>query len=134
MGNVDTSIDGLYIAWGDAFHRRDVDAILDLLTPDYVLWAPGRPPVDSATLRPMLEAALATYDIRPSFEREERIVSEDLAFECGWDVQTLQPRLGGDVQSQRQRVFLLLRRGQDGRWRFARGITQGSAPPDEELR
>ena len=31
----------LYAAWAEAFRRQDLEAILDLLTPDYVLWAPG---------------------------------------------------------------------------------------------
>jgi ketosteroid isomerase-like protein len=32
-------IDQLYASWGEAFRRTDVDAIAELLTPDYVLWA-----------------------------------------------------------------------------------------------
>jgi len=75
-------------------------------------------------LRPRLAVALATYDLVPAFECEERLVSGDLAFERGWDVQEIRPRTGGDVRSQRQRVFLILRRGSDGRWRFARGMSQ----------
>lgn len=34
-------IDGHYAARGEAFRRQDIDAIVELLTPDYVLWAPG---------------------------------------------------------------------------------------------
>ncbi|MGE5245790.1 MAG: YybH family protein [Betaproteobacteria bacterium] len=118
------AIDALYAAWRDALERRDLEAILDLLTPDYVLWAPGAPPMDRELLRPRLAAALAAYDVIPSFEREERLVSGGLAFERGWDVQKLRPRVGGEERTQRQRVFLVLRRGADGRWRFARGMSQ----------
>ena len=57
-----------------------------------------------------------------TFEREEQIVSGDLAFEQGWDVQTLRPRGGGDGRTQRQHVALVLQRGTDGVWRFARGM------------
>jgi len=120
----DPGIDALYAAWSEAFRRQDLDAIFDLLTPDYVLWAPGAPPMDRDALRPRLAAALAAYDLVPAFECEERIVSGDLAFERGWDIQEIRPRAGGDVRSQRQRVFLILRRGSDGRWRFARGMSQ----------
>ena len=84
----------------------------------------GAAPLTIEALRPRLAAALAAYDIEPSFEREEQIVSGDWAFERGWDVQAVKPRAGGPGHVQRQRVFLILRRGTDGRWRFARGMSQ----------
>ena len=34
------------------------------------------------------------------------------------------PRAGGDSITQRQRVFMILRRQIDGRWLFARGMSQ----------
>jgi ketosteroid isomerase-like protein len=120
---VDSEIDELYEAWSEAFRRRSVEGILDLLTPDYVLWPAGAAPATRETLAPRLVAALDAYEVTPSFEREERLVSGDLAFERGWDVQQVRPRSGGEVKTQRQRVFLVLRRGSDGRWRFARGMS-----------
>jgi ketosteroid isomerase-like protein len=120
----DPRIDDLYRAWSDAFRRQDVDAIVALLTPDYVLWAPGAPPLNADGLRPRLAAAFAVYEIIPTFECEERLVSGDLAFDRGWDTQKLRPRSGGEFQPHRQRVFLLLQRCSDGVWRFARGMSQ----------
>ena len=93
-----------------------------LLTPDYVLLRPGAAAMTAEAIRPALEAAFASVDIDMAFEREERIVSGDLAFEQGWDVQTIRPRSGGDARTQRQHVALLLRRGADGVWRFSRGM------------
>lgn len=120
----DAGIDALYAAWDDAFRRGDTEALLALLTDDYSLWAPGAGEMGVESLRPRLAAALAAYDVEPVFERVERIVSGDLAVERGWDVQTIRPRAGGPSRVQRQRVFVVLRRGADGRWRFARGISQ----------
>ena len=114
----------LYAAWAEAFQRQDVGRVLSLLTPDYVLWAPGVPPMSRDGLRPRLQAAFSTHEITPAFECEERLVFGDTAFDRGWDIQTLRPRGGGQEQSYRQRVFLLLRRGSDGIWRFARGMSQ----------
>jgi ketosteroid isomerase-like protein len=74
-------------------------------------------------LRPMLAAAFAKYEVVPSFERVERIVSGDLAFERGVEVQDVRPRDGGDRPVRRQRVFLVLRAAGDGVWRFARGMS-----------
>lgn len=120
----DAGIDRLYAAWRDAYTRKDVDAVLGLLTPDYVLIAPGAPELSVAQLRPLLEAAFAKYDVASEFEREEQIVSGDLAFERGWDVQTIRVPGNDEPVKRRQRVFLILRRGSDGVWRFARGMSQ----------
>ncbi|HUL71911.1 MAG TPA: SgcJ/EcaC family oxidoreductase [Vicinamibacterales bacterium] len=120
----DAGIEALYAAWRGAMAASDVDGVLDLLTPDYELWSPGAAPLGREALRPALAAAFAAYDVESSFEREEQIVAGDLAFERGWDVQRARPRAGGDARVQRQRVFLILRRGADGVWRFARGMSQ----------
>ena len=120
----DSEIDKLYEAWSDAFRRQDLQAILDLLTSDYVLWPADAPPMTRNSFKPRLVAALSTYEVTPSFEREERLVAGNLAFERGWDVQQVRPRAGGEMKTQRQRVFLILRRGSDGKWRFARGMSQ----------
>lgn len=116
------SIDALYAAWADAFRRRDVDAVLRLLTDDYVLLRPGAARLTADAIGPALVAAFASFDIDIAFEREERVLSDDLAFEQGWDVQTLRPRAGGETRTQRQHVAVLLKRGSDGVWRFARGM------------
>jgi uncharacterized protein (TIGR02246 family) len=124
MNDSDAAIDALYDAWRDAFRRGDVEAIFSLLTEDYVLWAPGTAAMGIDAMRPRLAAALAAYEIEIAFEREERMVSGDLAVERGWDVQNVRPRAGGAARVQRQRIFVVLRRMADGTWRFARGISQ----------
>src|ERR1041385_2212367 len=121
---IDSEIDELYQAWGEAFQSKNVDAILCLLTPDYVLWPAGAPAMSRDSLVPRLAATLRSYDITPSFEREERLVAGDFAFERGWDIQQVRSRTRGDIKIQRQRVFLVLQRGVDGKWRFARGMSQ----------
>ena len=120
----DSEIDQLYQAWRAAFQSKDVDAIVGLLTPDYVLWPTGAPAIGRDSLVPKLTATMSAYDVTPSFELEERLVAGDLAFERGWDVQQIRPCNGGEVTTHRQRVFLMLQRGGDGRWRFARGMSQ----------
>ena len=122
--SADSEIDQLYEAWGEAFQRKSLPAILDLLTPDYVLWPAGAPPMSRDSLAPRLAETLSAYNVTPSFEREERLVSGDFAFERGWDIQRVRPCTGGEMKTHRQRVFLVLQRGADGRWRFARGMSQ----------
>ncbi len=122
-------IEALYFAWARAYRERDIDAIFALLTDDYVLWAPGLAPMTRDSLGPRLKAVMDTYDITPSFDCEERIISGALAFERGWDVQHAQPRAGGEPKVQRSRVFLVLQQGSDGQWRFARGMSQAGPDP-----
>lgn len=117
-------IEDLYAAWADAFRRGDLEAVVNLMTPDYVLWAPGAPELNVEGLRPRLTAAFAAYEIRSTFERVEQLVMGDLGVDRGWDVQQLRPFSGGAEILMRQRVMLVLRRGADGQWRFARGMSQ----------
>jgi len=126
----DPGIDDLYVAWRDAFERGDVAAVFALLTPDYTLWPAGGPLVTLDALRPQLEIAFQRYQVHATFERIECFVSGNLAIDCGWDVQHVRPRDGSPERHQRQRVWVMLRRGNDGRWRFARGIAQAGPPAD----
>jgi ketosteroid isomerase-like protein len=118
------AIDDLYAAWGDAFRRQDVDAVIALMTSDYLLWTPGAPELDAEALRPRLKAAFAAYEVTSTFECVERLVVGDLAVDRGWDIQRLRPRAGGEELVNRQRVMLVLRRSSDGKWRFGRGMSQ----------
>jgi len=81
-----------------------------------------------AELEPRLRAAFDTYDCAPSFERIELLTADDLAIDIGWDVQHLTPRAGGTPIVQKQRVCVVLRRGVDGVWRYARGMVQPGPP------
>lgn len=100
----DSEIDQLYTAWGEAFQCKHTEAILDLLTPDYLLWPAGAPAMNRESLRPRLAATFNVYDITPSFQREERLVSGDFAFERGWDVQEIRPRGGGENNASAARI------------------------------
>ena len=107
-----------------AFLQADDDAVVELMTPDYVQWSPGAADLEAAALRPRLEAAFAAYEVTSTFESVERLVAGDLAVDRGWDIQRLLSRSGGEEVVHRQRVMLVLRRSADGEWRFARGMPQ----------
>lgn len=117
-------IDGLRDAWIAAVKRRDPSALADLLTDDYEVWSGGAPGMKGpAAAAAAMSAALARFDIEQTLEVIETIVSGDWAFERGIERMRLTPRGGGDVQNFEQRAFLVMRRGTDGRWRYARGMT-----------
>lgn len=122
---MDPGIDQLHRDFAAAMARGDLEAVLGMLTADYVLFSPGRPPVQGReALRGMMAAAFEAYHIEAIFESIEQLVSGDLAVEVGIDRQRARPRAGGEVTDRQQRVCLVLRRGDDGRWRYARGMSQ----------
>ena len=124
------ALQALYERWQNAFAARDVEAVLQLLTADHVLWAAGAPPIGREALRPRLAAAFSSFEIESTFEREECVIVADLAFERGWDVQRIRSLSDGRIVLNRQRVFLISRRDPDGVWRFARGMSQPGPPAD----
>jgi ketosteroid isomerase-like protein len=59
-------------------------------------------------------------------------VSGDWAFERGIERITVTPLEGGDSQTATRRALLILHRHGDGRWRYARGMTNGLPEPRPE--
>jgi uncharacterized protein YbjT (DUF2867 family) len=120
-------------AWVAAVARRDPSALRNFLTEDYEVWAHGAPPIvgpDAAVAA--MGGALARYAIEQAFESIETVVSGDWAFERGVERMRVTPLAGGLPQEMTQRALLILRRGADGHWRYARGMTNGlpAATPD----
>jgi uncharacterized protein (TIGR02246 family) len=113
-------------AWIAAITARDAEALRPLLTDDYEIWAHGVAPLIGADVAvAAMAAALERNEIEQSFEPIETVVAGDWAFERGVERMTVTPVDGGPSRSGAQRALLILRRGSDGRWRFARGMTNG---------
>jgi uncharacterized protein (TIGR02246 family) len=117
--------------WVHAIAKRDAEALRAFLTDDYEVWAHGMPPIsgpDGAIAA--MRGALERYEIAQSFDPLETVICGDWAFERGVERMSVTPIGGGPSRSGSQRAFLVLRRGDDGRWRYARGMTNG-LPPTE---
>ena len=120
---------GLRAAWIAAIVARDADALRPLLSDDYEVWANGAAPlcgVDAAIA--VMRTALGRYQVEQSFEPIETVVAGDWAFERGLERMKVTPVDGGATQTATQRALLILRRGPDGQWQFARGMTNGLPP------
>jgi uncharacterized protein (TIGR02246 family) len=121
-----TAVAAVRATWTAAVAAGDVTRLADLLEEDYEVWAHGAAPLrgrDAATAA--MGAALASYAIEQTFEPEETVVAGAWAFERGLDRMHLTPRDGGPPRELVQRALLILHRGADGRWRYARGMTNG---------
>lgn len=122
--NADVEIDRTLQEWAQAFARGDSKALVDLVTEDAEFWTHGAPPI---TGRPALAAAFdesfAEYSAAQRFVEVERQVLGDRAMIRGLEINTLKPKAGGETTEYRQRAFSFLRREANGRWLFARGMT-----------
>jgi uncharacterized protein (TIGR02246 family) len=125
----EAEIDRLFQEWSEAVHRGDAQALADLITEDAEFWSHGAAPLKG---REETIARMATFfqghDLHQVFERTEIVVSGDLAFVRGTEINRVVPR-DGEPMEVRQRAFSVLFRGPDGVWRFARGMT--NRPPEK---
>src|SRR5947207_1785420 len=95
-------IDQLFADFSDALRRRD-------------------------RVRTSMRDACETYVVERSWDEVERLTGDDFAVSVGIERTRVTPRAGGEPVEVTQRGWTLARRGADGRWRFARGITNREA-------
>ena len=115
--------------WVEAVHRGDVDRLLDLVTDDVVFMPHNAPSIAGrAAVEQAYRAVFAAFEVEQTFAPEEIQVGGDWAFVRGADAVEMKPRAGGDPIAARGRGISILRRVEDGSWRFARGITNSASP------
>lgn len=125
----DEAIDRLFFDWMEAGKRGDVAAVLSLITEDAEFWTHGAPAVKGKqAVAAMMEGFFAGFQLEQSFETLERIVLDGWVFVRGFELNRVTPKGGGTVEI-RQRAFMVLRREEDGSWRFARGMTNLESRP-----
>ena len=118
--------EGLRAAWVSAVAAGDANALLPLLDDEYEVWAHAAPEIHGpAAAVDAMRGALAQFHVAQSFEPIETVTAGDWAFERGIERMTVTPLAGGPERTMTQRALLILRRGSDGRWRYARGMTNG---------
>jgi uncharacterized protein (TIGR02246 family) len=121
------AVQGIYAvlaAWRDALRDGNMEAVTTLVTEDAEFWSQGAAPVTGRTaLADAFRPFFTSYELLQEFECAELVVRGDWAFMRGLEWNRLVPRVGGDTLEIQQRAFSIMRRGTDGRWRFARGMT-----------
>jgi uncharacterized protein (TIGR02246 family) len=123
------AIEAVRDAWVAVVASGDGRGLADFVTQDYEVWTHGAPALGGPkTVVAVMSAALAKYSVTQSFEPTETVVSGDWAFQRGIERIRAVPRDGGTPQENVQRALVILRRGDDGRWRYARGMTNGLPP------
>jgi len=120
----DAEIDETFTLWAEAGQRGDADAMAALVTDDAEFWSQGQPALRGrAAVLDAFRRVFVAYQVEQRWERVERIVSGDWAWERGIEHNAVIHRSDGARTEVRQRAFTVLHRDADGRWRFARGMT-----------
>jgi ketosteroid isomerase-like protein len=115
---------GVRTIWIAAIESRDAPALRPLLADDYEVWANGvEALVGPDVVVAAMAAAIERNRVEQTFEPIETVIAGDWAFERGIERITVTPFDGGPPRTAAQRALLILRRGDDGKWRFARGMT-----------
>ena len=128
-------IEALREAWVAAVRTGNAAALADLVTADYEAWTHGAPAMRGPEIVvAVMSVALARHSVEQAFEAMETVVSGDWAFQRGIERIRATPRDGGAPVTATQRALLILHRGGDGRWRYARGMTNGlpNDPPSSD--
>lgn len=116
--------------WAEAVADGDAEALGLLVTEDAEFWTHSAAPlVGRGALIAAFEPFLAQFELHPQFDCQELIISGNWAFMRGMEVNHLTPRNGDETVVRRQRAFSVLRREANGKWLYARGMT--NLPPAE---
>jgi uncharacterized protein (TIGR02246 family) len=115
--------------WVEAIRGADLETLAGLVTEDAEFWTHGAAPlIGRDALKEVFAPFFSMYGLEQDFVCQELIISGDLAFMRGTELNRLTPRDRSEAVENRQRAFSILRREGDGRWRFARGMT--NLPPE----
>jgi ketosteroid isomerase-like protein len=100
------ALEGVRDAWVRAIAGRNAEALRDLLTDDYEVWAHGAPAIRGADAAiAAMRGALERYDIVQDFDPLETVTCGDWAFERGIESMTVTPVAGGEARSASQRAL-----------------------------
>jgi uncharacterized protein (TIGR02246 family) len=124
MANDSTEIDRTVRQWAHGFANGDAALLASLVTEDAEFWSHGvQPLVGRPAVKAAFDVFFERFAIVQDFFEIERRVNGDWCFVRGEERNVLTPKAGGPSVQHRQGVFSILHRDADGRWRFARGMT-----------
>ena len=116
-------------AWADALNRGDLDAAVDLYTPDALMMPPGVGMLRGKEEIRAFFDGFATYSPRDvSVTTQEIEVCGDTAYEVGSYSMSLQPP-GQERFTDRGKYVVIWKLGADGEWRLHRDIFNSNTPP-----
>jgi uncharacterized protein (TIGR02246 family) len=107
--------------WLRATREGDVDAVLELMTPDVIFMVPGQPTMHGReAFAQRLRVLLSTHAVESSGEIEEVCVAGDFAY-CRTKLSvTVISKHGATPMQRTGHTLSILRKAADGRWQLTR--------------
>jgi ketosteroid isomerase-like protein len=122
------AVDQLFRDWSDAIGRGDATALGELVTDDVEFWGEFTPAiVGKANVIAAFTDTFKHFSLRQSFEEKERVWDEAFVIMRGIESTKISERGILKSTEMRRRIFVVARRGDDGRWRIARGMSNTPA-------
>jgi len=118
------AIRNLGAAWVQAEHDRDLGALLRMVTDDVVFLRPGAAPIEGRqALEDLYRFVWASMSFRHRMRFREVRINGDVGYTVSDEDLTFTPLGDGSDFRLRGSGMAVILRGQDGRWRFSRAIT-----------
>ena len=114
-------VEGVIEAWNDSVNSNDSERILTLVSDDLEMIPPGAPPAQGDAAHKLLESFFE-FDLNLNASTLELILTGDWAIRRYEYELTLTPKAGGESTGMRGQGIHLLRKEQDGSWRFAKDM------------
>jgi uncharacterized protein (TIGR02246 family) len=107
-----------------ALNTGDAEAMNALMADDYVIFLPGRAPVQGIeAIRASNRSFLAQWHDVETWTPDETVVAGDLGFQRGVFHLELTPKAGGPTRSVSGSYLHIYQRKPDGAWRLTRAMT-----------
>jgi len=128
-----TAIKQLGEEYFKAANAGDVDRCVATMAPDVVVMAPGRPSIVGVeAVRGLSSNYHATYEVEYRLVYDEIEVAGELAFARSTALGTRKSRSDGRIEMVAWRNLWVLKRQNDGKWKFWRIIFNSAIPPEEK--
>lgn len=107
-----------------ALNDGDPETMNSLMADDYVMFLPGRPPVQGIEqIRASNRSFLAQWRDEEVWTPEETVVSGNWGYQRGTFTLVLTPKAGGAARRSAGTYLHIYERKKDGNWRLTRAMT-----------
>lgn len=123
----------LYRLWTELVRAEALPELLQMIAPDAVFLPDDAPQLKGRErFASAYRQAFDGFRLEQTFREEELTVAGNFAVARGTLCIEASPKDGGPPQRLvGHRALMVLQRGQDGRWRFARGMTNSFRPASD---
>lgn len=122
------AVDQLLLRWSEAIAAGNAAALAELVTDDVEFWGDGTPAITGkAEVVSSFTPTFERFSMRQNIEEKERIWDESFVVIRGIESSRISEKPILKSTELRRRIFMVVRREADGKWRIARGMANTPA-------